>query len=194
MTADGAGVPDVPDVPDTATLAAQVHAVLRGREQTLAVAESLTGGALGAALTAVPGASETFRGGVLAYASEVKAGLLGVPPELLARVGAVHPEVARLMALGVRDRLATTYGVSTTGVAGSGKSSLIHGSVARRDGIVSIDQGAIRGSRRSNPATYTGLLEPIRKLMEAAWFVEAPALRVPHLTEFLAIKFVEVLP
>jgi excinuclease UvrABC ATPase subunit len=55
-----------------------------------------------------------------------------------------------------------------TGVAGSGKSSLIHGSVARRDGVVSIDQGAIRGSRRSNPATYTGLLEPIRKAFAKA--------------------------
>ncbi|MDI6102420.1 excinuclease ABC subunit UvrA [Actinoplanes sp. NEAU-A12] len=53
--------------------------------------------------------------------------------------------------------------VVVTGVAGSGKSSLIHGSVAGRDGVVAIDQGAIRGSRRSNPATYTGLLEPIRK-------------------------------
>jgi len=50
-----------------------------------------------------------------------------------------------------------------TGVAGSGKSSLIHGSIANRDGVVVIDQGAIRGSRRSNPATYTGLLDPIRK-------------------------------
>ena len=50
-----------------------------------------------------------------------------------------------------------------TGVAGSGKSSLIHGSVAGREGVVVIDQGAIRGSRRSNPATYTGLLDPIRK-------------------------------
>ena len=55
-----------------------------------------------------------------------------------------------------------------TGVAGSGKSSLIHGSVARRDGVVVIDQGAIRGSRRSNPATYTGLLEPIRKAFAKA--------------------------
>ena len=53
--------------------------------------------------------------------------------------------------------------VVVTGVAGSGKSSLVHGSVAGRDGVVSVDQGAIRGSRRSNPATYTGLLEPIRK-------------------------------
>jgi len=55
-----------------------------------------------------------------------------------------------------------------TGVAGSGKSSLIHGSVARREGVVSIDQGAIKGSRRSNPATYTGLLEPIRKAFAKA--------------------------
>jgi len=55
-----------------------------------------------------------------------------------------------------------------TGVAGSGKSSLIHGSVAQRDGVVVIDQSAIKGSRRSNPATYTGLLEPIRKAFAKA--------------------------
>jgi excinuclease UvrABC ATPase subunit len=55
-----------------------------------------------------------------------------------------------------------------TGVAGSGKSSLIHGSVAGREGVVVVDQGAIRGSRRSNPATYTGLLEPIRKAFAKA--------------------------
>ncbi|MCE3552016.1 excinuclease ABC subunit UvrA [Pseudonocardia sp. RS11V-5] len=58
--------------------------------------------------------------------------------------------------------------VVVTGVAGSGKSSLIHGSVAGRDGVVAIDQGGIRGSRRSNPATYTGLLEPIRKAFAKA--------------------------
>ena len=58
--------------------------------------------------------------------------------------------------------------VVVTGVAGSGKSSLIHGSVAGRDGVVTIDQGAIRGSRRSNPATYTGLLDPIRKAFAKA--------------------------
>ena len=55
-----------------------------------------------------------------------------------------------------------------TGVAGSGKSSLIHGSVAERDGVVVVDQGAIKGSRRSNPATYTGMLEPIRKAFAKA--------------------------
>jgi excinuclease UvrABC ATPase subunit len=58
--------------------------------------------------------------------------------------------------------------VVVTGVAGSGKSSLIHGSVAGRDGVVAVDQGAIRGSRRSNPATYTGMLEPIRKAFAKA--------------------------
>ena len=58
--------------------------------------------------------------------------------------------------------------VVVTGVAGSGKSSLIHGSVAPRDGVVAVDQGAIRGSRRSNPATYTGMLEPIRKAFAKA--------------------------
>src|SRR5680860_202085 len=58
--------------------------------------------------------------------------------------------------------------VVVTGVAGSGKSSLIHGSVVTRDGVVSVDQAAIKGSRRNNPATYTGLLEPIRKAFAKA--------------------------
>jgi excinuclease ABC A subunit len=58
--------------------------------------------------------------------------------------------------------------VVLTGVAGSGKSSLVHGSIATRDGVVVVDQGAIRGSRRSNPATYTGLLDPIRKAFAKA--------------------------
>ncbi|WP_454229843.1 ATP-binding cassette domain-containing protein [Propioniciclava flava] len=69
--------------------------------------------------------------------------------------------------------------VVVTGVAGSGKSSLIHGSVAGRDGVVSVDQGAIKGSRRSNPATYTGLLDPIRKAFAKANAVK-PALFSPN--------------
>lgn len=99
-------------------LAGQLHAVLLSRGQTLAVAESLTGGALGAALTAVPGVSATFRGGVTAYATDLKARLLGVDPDLLARVGAVDEQVARQMARGVRDALGATYGLAATGVAG----------------------------------------------------------------------------
>ncbi|SNS50068.1 Excinuclease UvrABC ATPase subunit [Micrococcales bacterium KH10] len=70
--------------------------------------------------------------------------------------------------VGVDADIPTGVLVVVTGVAGSGKSSLIHGSVAKRDGVVAIDQGAIKGSRRSNPATYTGLLDPIRKAFAKA--------------------------
>ena len=103
----------------TATeLAVALDDALRRRAATLAVAESLTGGLLGAAITTVPGVSVTFRGGVVAYATELKATLLGVDPDLLARVGPVDPDVAAQMATGVRDRLSATYGLATTGVAG----------------------------------------------------------------------------
>jgi nicotinamide-nucleotide amidase len=103
---------------DNIGLAAQVHAALRSRGATIAVAESLTGGLLGGALTAVAGSSATFRGGVIAYATELKASLLGVDPDLLARHGAVHPDVAAEMARGVAARLQATFGLATTGVAG----------------------------------------------------------------------------
>ncbi|MFE9427198.1 CinA family protein [Kitasatospora sp. NPDC006697] len=99
-------------------LAAQVHRELLGRGATLAVAESLTGGLLAAQLVDVPGASATFRGSVTAYATELKAELLGVDEGLLAVHGPVHPLVARQMAEGVRRLLGATYGLSTTGVAG----------------------------------------------------------------------------
>lgn len=99
-------------------LARAVHEALLARGQTVAVAESLTGGALGAAITAVPGVSATFRGGVVAYATGLKASLLGVDPALLAARGPVDPDVAVAMAVGVRERLAATWGLATTGVAG----------------------------------------------------------------------------
>lgn len=82
-----------------------------------------------------------------------------------------HLEIRRANRHNLRDvDVDVPLGVLTvvTGVAGSGKSSLIHGSVAGRDGVVVVDQGAIKGSRRSNPATYTGLLEPIRKAFAKA--------------------------
>jgi PncC family amidohydrolase len=95
-----------------------VHALLAERGASVAVAESLTGGLLGAALTDMPGASRTFRGGVLAYATELKNALLGVPSPLLEAESPVSAQVAAAMAAGVRDRLAATYGVALTGVAG----------------------------------------------------------------------------
>ncbi len=102
---------------------AALVAVLTARGETVAVAESLTGGLVVATLVGVPGASAVVRGGVVAYATPVKHTVLGVSADLLAEHGAVDPEVARQMASGVRTALAVdgepaTGGISTTGVAG----------------------------------------------------------------------------
>jgi nicotinamide-nucleotide amidase len=86
--------------------------------ETLAVAESLTGGLLAARIVDVPGASAVLRGAVVAYATDLKHTLLGVDAGLLAREGAVHPAVAEQMAAGARERLGATWGLATTGVAG----------------------------------------------------------------------------
>lgn len=102
------------------TLEAAVLARLRERGLTLAVAESLTGGLLGGAITRVAGASEVFRGGVVAYANEAKQKLLGVPASALAVHGAVSAETARAMASGARRALNASVAVSTTGIAGPG--------------------------------------------------------------------------
>ncbi|GAB3204851.1 CinA family protein [Marinactinospora thermotolerans] len=99
-------------------LAERAQALLRERSATVAAAESLTGGLIGAALTDVPGASAVFRGAVVSYATEVKADVLGVSAALLEDHGAVHPDVALAMAEGVRELLTATYGLSVTGVAG----------------------------------------------------------------------------
>jgi nicotinamide-nucleotide amidase len=104
--------------PATDELVAEIHRLLGERGATVAVAESLTGGLLGGALTSVAGSSQTFRGGVIAYATELKGGLLDVDRDLLARFGAVHPNVAVAMAQGVRSRLDSAYGLAVTGVAG----------------------------------------------------------------------------
>ena len=98
--------------------AARAGDALRRRGLTVAVAESCTGGLLGAALTALPGSSGYMRGGVIAYADSLKADLLGVSRHLLAQHGAVSEPVARAMAEGVRARCQTSLGVAVTGVAG----------------------------------------------------------------------------
>lgn len=85
---------------------------------TIAVAESLTGGLLGARLSDAPGASAYFVGGVIAYSNEAKVELLGVDPEVIEIAGAVSEQTAIAMAGGVRDRFGATWGVATTGVAG----------------------------------------------------------------------------
>lgn len=99
-------------------LATQCVQALADAHATLATAESITGGGVAHAITSVPGASAVFTGGVVAYDPTVKATVLGVDPDLLARKGAVDPQVADELAQGVRRLLGTTYALSTTGSAG----------------------------------------------------------------------------
>lgn len=103
---------------DPATDPADVVAALRAAGVTVATAESLTGGLLCSTLVDVPGASTVVRGGVVAYATELKASVLGVDAGLLARTGPVDGDVAEQMARGARAVLGADVGVSTTGVAG----------------------------------------------------------------------------
>ena len=122
-------------------LGATLHAELLRRSLTLATAESLTGGALADLASASPGASETFRGGVVSYATDVKTGLLGVGEDTVRRHGVVSARCAEQMAVGVRSLLGTDWAVSTTGVAGptdqEGKPvGTLYVGVAGPDGVV----------------------------------------------------------
>jgi nicotinamide-nucleotide amidase len=107
-------VPSSPSSPQ----AALALDMLAARHETLATAESLTGGMVAALLTGVPGASRSFRGGVVSYATELKESLLGVPAEVVAEHGVVSGPCAARMAEGVRRLAGATYAVATTGVAG----------------------------------------------------------------------------
>lgn len=93
---------------------------LSGKGETVAVAESVTAGGLGHALTHAPGASQVFLGGVIAYTNDVKVNFLGVQQELITKYGVVSEEVANAMAEGAREKFGTTWGIATTGVAGPG--------------------------------------------------------------------------
>jgi nicotinamide-nucleotide amidase len=127
--------------------------LLRRRGETLAVAESCTGGGLGAALAAVPGASDAFLGGVIAYANSLKQGLLGVPAATLETHGAVSDPVAIAMAEGARRATGSSWALALTGVAGPGGGSpekpvgLVHIALAGPQGSTS--EGVRFGAGRS---------------------------------------------
>ena len=117
-----------------------VAALLVRRGLSLATAESLTGGMVAAALTTVPGVSAVYRGGVVAYATDLKEALLGVPAAVLAADGAVSEATARAMARGVAERLGADVGVATTGVAGPDRqeghpAGTVHIAVSSPDGV-----------------------------------------------------------
>jgi len=150
---------------------AAAGAALLGRGWTVAVAESCTGGLLGAALTAVPGSSRYVRGGVIAYDNDVKRALLEVDGDVLERHGAVSQEVALAMARGARRRLETDVGVGITGVAGPGAeedgkpAGLVYVAVATpaADRVVRLDED--RGREANRAAAVTAALRLVLDLV-----------------------------
>jgi PncC family amidohydrolase len=150
---------------------AAAGAALVGRGWTVAVAESCTGGLLGAALTAVPGSSRYVRGGVIAYDNDVKRALLEVDGDVLERHGAVSQEVALAMARGARRRLETDVGVGITGVAGPGAeedgkpAGLVYVAVATpaADRVVRLDED--RGREANRAAAVTAALRLVLELV-----------------------------
>jgi nicotinamide-nucleotide amidase len=151
-------------------LARELGALLTQRGLTLSVAESCTGGLLGALVTDQPGSSAYFKGGVVAYANDVKRDELGVPAALLTRYGAVSKEVALAMAEGVRSRFGTSLAASVTGVAGpdaegSKPIGMTYIAVASERGS-SCHEYMFSGDRWSNRREAAG--EALRLLLEAA--------------------------
>jgi PncC family amidohydrolase len=123
--------------------AAEVLMLLGARGATLATVESLTGGRLAASVTTVPGASRSYLGGFVTYATELKERLVGVPHEVVERYGVVSAECARAMAAGCRDATGATYALATTGVAGpdlqEGKPvGTVHVGIAGPEGVTAV--------------------------------------------------------
>ncbi|MFC7432769.1 MULTISPECIES: CinA family protein [unclassified Agrococcus] len=167
--------------------AAEVVRVARETGATIAVAESLTGGALASAIVDVPGASAVLRLGVVAYDTAMKASVLGVDSRLLAERGPVDAEVARRMAEGVRTLAVTdgpaTLGVATTGVAGPSPQGghavgEVHVGIATAAGArsVRLDLDGDRASIRAQ-AVQAALAEALATLARAA---EAPSATTGH--------------
>lgn len=138
---------------DEETLEQAVVALLKVRGQTVATAESCTGGLVAQRITDVPGSSAVFPGGVVVYSNEAKTDLIGVPAEMLARVGAVSPEVGQALAEGARRRFAADYGIGITGIAGPDGGTpekpvgLVYMAVAHEGGC-DVEQANFIGSRQ----------------------------------------------
>ncbi|HQR47029.1 MAG TPA: competence/damage-inducible protein A [Thermoanaerobaculia bacterium] len=136
---------------DAETLEGAVGALLRGRGETLALAESCTGGLVAARLTDVPGSSDYFLGSAVTYANTAKTALLGVRAETLERSGAVSEEAAREMAAGARHRFGATIGFSVTGIAGPGG-----GTPEKPVGTVHLALDAADGTRLHRRSVFPG--------------------------------------
>ena len=145
-------------------LAKQVGNLLRAKELTLGLAESCTGGILGAVITEIPGSSDYFRGSIVAYHNKVKKKVLKVPRPLLKKFGAVSPEVAVAMARGARKVTGARIGLSVTGIAGpsGGSPESSGGSPEKPVGLVYIGLDAKR-VQRVHKFDFSGTRSEIRQ-------------------------------
>lgn len=139
--------------PSAAALASRCIAALEARGETLATAESLTAGLISATLAGAPGASAVLRGGIAAYATEVKVSLLGVDAAVVKAHGVISPECAEAMAEAARDRFEASWAVSATGVAGPDRQEdepvgTVYVAVAGPRGV-QVEQLRLAGSRQS---------------------------------------------
>ena len=159
---------------DGSTVDDQVAELLRGKaQQTIATAESCTGGLLAARLTEKPGASDYVKGGIVVYANDAKVAQAGVPAELIERHGAVSAEVAEALAEGARAKLGADVGVGVTGIAGPGGGTeekpvgLVWLSVATADGEPLTRSVNLPGSRADvRDRTTTVAMHLIRRALE----------------------------
>jgi len=158
---------------DGDSLASVVGTLLQERGETVAVAESCTGGGLGQALTAIAGSSAYFWGGVIAYDNAVKERFLGVTPETLATQGAVSGATAQQMALGVCQALDTTWGLSVTGIAGPGGGTpdkpvgLVYIGLAQRHGWATHYERCWSGRRGRDWIRHASIQEALDRLRQA---------------------------
>ena len=159
MDQDSAGL--FIDDDDRGGPAASVLEMLRGKGLSVACAESLTGGRVADSFVCVPGASDTFRGGVVAYIDDVKAHVLGVDPQVLQEQTAYSAEVAAQMAVGACALFAADFGISTTGVAGPGPDQ----GFAPGSGFVAVARG---NEVVTMPLKHAGTREEVREAFTRA--------------------------
>ncbi len=155
------------------SLAQTVGRLLRDRHLTIATAESCTGGLLGDAITNVPGSSDYFLGGVVAYAYEAKTELLGISQAFLLTHGAVSEETARAMAAGIRERLQADLGLGVTGILGPGGGmpekpvGLVYIALSTRDKQI-VKRFVWSGDRLENKrSSANAALELLREYLQA---------------------------
>jgi nicotinamide-nucleotide amidase len=159
------------DLSEAMRLADVAHSRMVERGATVAVAESLTGGLISAVLTAAPGTSVTFRGGLVVYSTDLKHSLAGVDQDLLDECGAVHPVVAEKLAAGARERLDAQYGIGATGVAGPGEQDgrpvgEVHIAIASESGVEASEHHFEGGRDEIRLATVEAVLKALIAALE----------------------------